>query len=138
MTVGLVMISNVVTVEMDDTLEDIRAIFQRASFHHLLVGSEGKFAGVITEKDLWKAVSPYVGTLSETERDSATLQKRAHQIMTRKHPTVTQQTSIEDAAHMLLDKGISCLPVLSPDGMIEGIVTWKDIFRALLGKVPTE
>ena len=134
MTVDSVMITRVVTVGMDDTLEGVRAIFQRASFHHLLVSSENKFAGVITEKDLWKAVSPYIGTFSETERDLATLNKRAHQIMNRNHPTVTRETSIDEAAHLLLDKGISCLPVVTPDRTIEGIVTWKDIFRALLGK----
>ena len=88
--------------------------------------------GVITEKDLWQAVSPYVGTLSETERDLATLNKRAHQIMRRNHPTVTRETTIEEAAQKLLEKGIACLPVISHDGTIEGIVTWKDIIRALL------
>jgi len=134
MTVDSVMITNVVTVEMDDSLEHVRAIFLKASFHHLLVSSDNYLEGVITEKDLWQALSPYVGTLSETDRDLATLQKRAHQIMRRHHPTVSGETTIEDAAHLLLDKDISCLPVIKQGGMIEGIVTWKDIFRALLSQ----
>ncbi len=132
MTVGSVMTTKVVTVEMDDSLEFVRGIFQKANFHHLLVSSQNHLMGVVTEKDLWKAVSPYVGTFSETERDLATLSKRVHQIMLRDHPTVTRDTSIEEAAHMLLDEGISCLPVLSSDATIDGIVSWKDIFRALL------
>jgi len=132
MVVGSVMITRVVTVEMDDSLEVVREIFQKSSFHHLLVSSESQLAGVITEKDLWQAVSPYVGTMSETETDLATLNKRAHQIMKRHYPTVARTTTIEEAAHMLLDEGISCLPVVTNEGVIEGIVTWKDIFRALL------
>ena len=131
-TVASIMSTRVVTVEMDDSLDEVRKIFQSSSFHHLLVSSENHLMGVIMEKDLWKAVSPYIGTLSETERDLATLHKRVHQIMIRNHPIVTRETSIEEAAHKLLDEGISCLPVLSSDGMIEGIVSWKDIFRALL------
>ncbi|WP_447970179.1 CBS domain-containing protein [Nitrospira sp. M1] len=132
MTVDSVMITKVVTVDMDDSLEYVRSIFLKARFHHLLVCSDNQLEGVITEKDLWQALSPYVGTLSETDRDLATLQKRAHQVMRRHHPTVSHETTIEDAAHLLLDKDISCLPVVTQSGMIEGIVTWKDIFRAFL------
>lgn len=132
MNISSIMIQRVVSVEMDDTLETIREIFLRSRFHHLLVRDNNFLAGVITEKDLWQALSPYVGTLSETERDLATLSKRAHQIMKRNHPTITPETTIEKAAHLLLDEGISCLPVVSYDGEIKGIVTWKDLFRALL------
>ncbi|WP_454061104.1 CBS domain-containing protein [Candidatus Nitrospira salsa] len=134
MIVDSVMIAKVVTVEMDDSLEYVRGIFLKASFHHLLVSSENYLEGVITEKDLWQALSPYVGTFSETDRDLATLQKRAHQIMRRHHPTVSREMTIEDAAHLLLDKDISCLPVVKQGGIIEGIVTWKDIFRAILSQ----
>ena len=132
MNVGSIMIRKVVSVEMDDTLKTIRGIFLRSKFHHLLVSENNFLAGVITEKDLWQALNPYVGTLSETGRDLATLGKRAHQIMNRHHPTITSESTIEKAAHLLLDEGISCLPVVSYDGEIKGIVTWKDLFRALL------
>lgn len=87
---------------------------------------------MVTEKDVWKAVSPYEGTLSETERDLATLSKRVHQIINRTHSTVTRDTSIEEAAHLFLDESILCLAVLAPDKTIDGIVSWKDIFRVLL------
>jgi hypothetical protein len=37
--------------------------------------------GVISDRDLLRALSPYVGTASENARDTATLRKRVHQIM---------------------------------------------------------
>ena len=42
--------------------------------------------------------------------------------------STTAKTSIEDAMALLIDKGIGCLPVLSSDGKLEGIVSDKDIF----------
>ena len=33
---------------------------------------------------------------------------------------------------MMLDRGVSCLPVTSSDGTVEGILTWKDLVKALL------
>ena len=122
----------VVTVEMDDTLAEIRKIFQQVKFHHLLVVSGGKLLGVISDRDFLQAVSPNLGTLSEKTSDLATLQKRAHQIMTHHPITVLPDMGVADAAQLLLAKDISCLPVVSEENEIRGIVTWKDLIKALL------
>ena len=132
MMVRSIMSTKIVTVQMDDSLEKIREIFMRVRFHHLLVVSGKRLMGVISDRDLLKAVSPFVGTLSETSRDLATLQKRAHQIMSRQPISVTKNTSLKAAAQTLLKKNISCLPVTNEDGEIEGILTWKDLLAALL------
>ncbi len=89
MTVETIMSPKIVTVEMDETLERIREIFEQHRFHHLLVISGHRLMGVISDRDLLKSISPFVDTLSETSRDSATLQKRAHQIMSRKPISVS-------------------------------------------------
>ena len=78
MKVETIMSQNSVTVEMDETLERVREIFKQHRFHHLLVVSGPRLMGVISDRDLLKAISPYVGTFSETSHDLATLQKRAH------------------------------------------------------------
>ena len=79
--VSAIMTSRVVTVEMDDSLQVIQDIFRQVKYHHLVVVDEGKIVGIISDRDFFKAISPFVGTLSETNRDQATLEKRAHQIM---------------------------------------------------------
>ncbi len=130
--VGEVMTSRVVTVEMDDSLEIIRDIFCKVKFHHLLVVDNEKLVGVISDRDVLKALSPYVGTMSETTRDRATLEKRAHQIMAHYPITIRKYCSIEEATQLMLRRGVSCLPVTNPERHIEGIVTWRDLFRARL------
>lgn len=132
MKVETIMTKNMVTVEMDDTLKRVREIFQQHRFHHLLVLSGQRLMGVISDRDLLKSISPYVGTLSETEHDLATLQKRAHQIMTRKPITVAKDATFQIAAETLLKKNISCLPVTNEDGAIVGILTWRDLMAALV------
>ena len=49
--------------------------------------------------------------------------------MTRKPITVEPDTLVDDAANIMLKKNISCLPVVSPSGNIEGILSWKDILK---------
>lgn len=128
------MTHKVVTVEMDDTLLTIRMIFQHVKFHHLVVVDNRKPVGVISDRDFLKAVSPFLGKNIETTLDLDTLKKRAHQIMTRNPVTVYPETSIESAADLLLEKNISCLPVISSQGDIVGMVTWKDILQFYLGR----
>ena len=127
MPVSFVMTKKVFKVRMDDTLGTIHEILENANFHHLLVVEGNKLVGVISDRDVLKAVSPFIGTLSEHTHDLVTLNKKAHQIMNHKPITVFKYTSLQEAATIMLDNNISCLPVVSPEGGIEGIVTWKDI-----------
>jgi len=135
-TVGAIMTSRVVTIEMDDSLLVIQEVFRKVKFHHLVVVDEGKIVGIISDRDFFKAISPFVNTISETNRDRATLEKRAHQIMSRNPLTVLKTCLIEHAARMMLKRGVSCLPVTDADGMVEGILTWKDLFKAFLQSEP--
>ena len=54
---------------------------------------------------------------------------RAHQIMTKDVISVTPQTSIEDAARIMLRTHISGLPVLDGTGKLVGIVSESDFLR---------
>lgn len=54
---------------------------------------------------------------------------RAHQIMTRKVITVKADTSIRDAANLMLQKHISGLPVVDEAGRLIGMVSEGDFIR---------
>lgn len=85
---------------------------------------------IISDRNALKALSPYVGTLSEIHRDRATLYQRAHQIMSH-HPVVIDQScSEQEAAQLMIFRGISCLPVTTSDGAVQGVVTSKDLLTA--------
>ncbi len=129
MKISSIMTRRVVTVEMDDALQIISEIFENVKFHHILVVENQKLVGVISDRDFIKALSPFLDTSAEEERDTTTLNKKAHQIMSRTPITVDAETSIEEASNLLLENNISCLPVISPQGSVEGIVTWKDILK---------
>src|ERR1700692_3724794 len=54
---------------------------------------------------------------------------RAHQIMTRPVITVTPETSIVEAANIMLHKHVSGLPVVDATGKLVGIVSEGDFIR---------
>jgi acetoin utilization protein AcuB len=134
MIVQDIMTKRVVTVELDDTLATVRDIFEHMHFHHLLVVEEGRLCGVISDRDLLKALSPNLGTSSESYKDTATLNKRVHQIATRNPITLSPDASVQDAMNVLNTHSISCIPIVDGDGKAVGILSWRDILRALGAK----
>jgi len=138
MTVGSIMSREVFKITMDDTLATVREIFKHVKFHHLLVVEKRKLVGVISDRDLLKALSPFLDTLSERPRDAAVLNRKVHQIMSLRPVTVTKNATIEQAMRLLVENNVSCLPVVSPKGAVEGIVTWKDILRSFCDSAPAE
>ncbi|MBS1170786.1 MAG: signal transduction protein [Burkholderiaceae bacterium] len=134
MRIDEIMTRKVVTVEMDDPLSVVKDIFDNSKFHHLLVIEEGKLFGVVSDRDLLKAISPNIGTLTETYKDAATLNKRVHQIMSRKPITLTEEASVRDAVAVFNQHKISCIPIVNKDFRPVGIVSWRDIMRHMCGR----
>ncbi len=132
MALSSIMSTPVMMVEPDDTLTTIKEIFDNVKFHHLLVVENKRLFGVVSDRDLLKALSPWVGTLDELPRDLAILEKRVHQICRRKPVTAHMKTSLLEASRILIDNNVACLPVVTKLGHVKGIVTWKDIFKAYL------
>lgn len=123
------MSTDVVTVMMDDTLDQIRHLFSENKFHHVLVLDEESLVGLISDRDVLKQISPHADSEGADARATKSLHKKAHQIMTRALVSVSKDTSVEEACEILLQKGISCLPVLSSSKEVEGILTWRDMLK---------
>lgn len=134
MSIEKIMTTRIVTVEMEDTLATIKEIFENLRFHHLLVIRSGRLIGVISDRDLLKAISPFIGTMAETERDEATLSKKAYQIMTRKPITLRPHDPIGDAVELFNIQQISCVPIVDGEFRPVGILTWRDILKAIVRK----
>lgn len=135
MSVNAIMSMRVVSVKMDDSLHTLRELFDATGFHHLLVVEGKRLVGVISDRDLLKALSPFLDTLSERAKDRATLERRAHQIMSRDIISVKEHSSIVAAISLFNANPVSCLPVLNDKGHPVGIISWRDIMRYMERKV---
>ena len=134
MSVKKIMSTAIVTVEMDDRLKTVKEIFGSVRFHHLLVVESDKLVGVLSDRDLLKALSPRIGTPAETEDDSASLNKRVHQIMTRRPVVLKPDSTIYEAIEVFNKHNISCIPIVDDDNIPVGIVSWRDILKQIGSK----
>lgn len=124
------MTSGVVTIGMDSTLREAQAIFNERRFHHLVVVENEQPVGVLSDRDLLKQLSPFVGVrMNERAQDIATLNKRVHQFMTRRLISIGPDASLAEAAKLFIRQRVSCLPVIDGAGKLVGIITTRDLIR---------
>ncbi|MCB9846825.1 MAG: CBS domain-containing protein [Phycisphaeraceae bacterium] len=130
LTVKEIMSRPVVTVDMDARLSEIRDVFERERFHHVLVVDHDTVVGIISDRDLLKRLSPFAGNkLNERKQDENTLNLKAHQIMTRNPVAVGPDDSVQSAVDLILRHNFRSLPVVDERKRPVGILSWKDIIR---------
>lgn len=135
-TVGDIMTPRPITVGMDATMREVRDIFESKGFHHLVVlGKDRRAVGVLSDRDLLRTVSPFVGKLAERTADVASLERKAHQVMSRQLISARPNTLLRAAARVMLDHKISCMPVVDRELRLVGIITTRDIVRWSIGRM---
>lgn len=132
MKIENLMNKQLLTLSMDSPLSKAKELFENNKIHHLIItDDEDLLAGVMTDRDLYKHLSPTIGTSNETHRDTSMMQKKVHQIMTRSVVTTQAHQSLNEAVELLYDNHISCLPVVDKQHKPIGIITWRDILKVL-------
>ena len=134
MTVAEIMTTEVITASMDDTLGGIRKVFELNHCHHIPIVEEGELVGIISDRDVLRALSPTADLPIADNRALKTIKKRAHQIMTRDVVTIHPEDSVEKAAAVFLELQFSSLPVVDGLGNIVGILTRTDLLEKLFAK----
>jgi len=126
------MTKNPVTCAPDMSIQDAADLMEKEHVHRLpVLDRNGKLVGVISEKDILKAAPSPASTLSAYETNYLLSKLTVKKIMSRNPVTVTKDTAVEDAAMLMIDQDLSCLPILE-DGVLVGIVSKSDLFRMLL------
>jgi acetoin utilization protein AcuB len=126
------MSDSIVTIDLDATLAKAKEVMLNHQIRNLpVIDDDKKLAGIITNNDVEKNLSPRLGTVNETESDRDTLQIRVHRVMTRKPLVISSKAYVTQAAKLFLEKKINCLPVSGETGKIIGFLTVSDILRLL-------
>src|SRR5579862_1847033 len=101
-SLGDIMSRRVFTAGLDDELATLRELFDTHGFHHVLVIDGHRLAGIISDRDVLREMSPFIDTLGERSQDLATLRKKAHQIMSRKLVVAHREDSVAAAVSRML------------------------------------
>ncbi|MGH7500373.1 MAG: CBS and ACT domain-containing protein [Longimicrobiales bacterium] len=97
---------------------------------HLPVVEDGQVVGIVSERDL-RLAAPPVWSEQREELLQALETKKVGEIMAKRVITASPDTPVEEAARILWENRIGCLPILE-GGALVGILTETDLLRALV------
>ena len=126
------MSSPVVTVPPEMPFQDALRLMQQRNFRRLpVVDDKEKLVGIVAERDLLYASPSPATSLSVWEMNYMLSKIKVNRLMTPEVITTTPDTTIEDAAHLMVVKRVGGLPVVEGDKVV-GIITETDIFKTLV------
>ena len=120
MQIADVMRREFITVAPEDTLGEVARKMVDKSMGAVIVKDYGRMIGILTERDLLKAMAARVHS-SEA---------RVRQWMTEDPLTATVDTDAEEAARLMLEHGFRHLPVVDESGGVAGIVSLRRVVAA--------
>lgn len=125
MLVKDVMNSPVLTVDATVTLEAAYHIMLQRNIRHIPVTQEGRLVGMITDRDIRLATSPFAtGGAQPTDTPVG-------RVMAQPVITGDPLDPVEEAARVMRQRKIGALPILEGEALV-GIVTGIDLLDALL------
>ena len=127
------MTKNLITIGLDTELKQVASLFETKQIHHLLVvdDDDKTLLGVVSDRDYLKHVSPNLGTTRYVWNDLQTLDQPVHKIMSRKLITLAPNNNLEDVINTFKKNKISCIPIVTQDKLLVGIVTWRDLLNLI-------
>ncbi len=132
MQVKDLMTTKVFTVTPNDLIDRVFFLIHYEKLRHLPVVEKGKVVGIISDRDMYKALGPKSNSkVIETNSDNTELHvvvKKVRHIMKRGVITVTADTLASEAANLMTEHRIGALPVVEKEKLI-GILTSTDILK---------
>lgn len=126
--VSEIMMGSPVTLKPDDTLQLASELISLGRLRHIPIVAEGKLLGIVSDRDLMGRAADLIFNLKSQSRSALLKTIPIKEVMQRRVITVEPDTPIREAAHLMGEKKIGCLPVLS-EGSLVGLVTTTDILR---------
>jgi CBS domain-containing protein len=121
--------TDVVTIDPTATLATAAKLLAQRRIGALVVlGADRRIAGIISERDIVRAVS---------ERASAALEEQVGQVMTRKVATCTCDESINSIMERMTSGKFRHVPVVE-GGQLGGIISIGDVVKYRIGQMEQE
>ena len=132
MIVKDVMTKNPLYIAPDASVTDAKALMRKEKIGKLpVLDRDNRLVGIITKNDLLKVGPSSATTLDMYEIGYLLSKLTVEKVMTRKVIVTSPSEVVEEAARIMVDEEIGCLPVMN-DALLVGIVTESDLFRVFI------
>jgi acetoin utilization protein AcuB len=132
MIINRVMTKNPIFIHPDMPVAEARTLMDKQEIHHLpVLDKDNNLIGIITKEDLIKAGPSPATSLDMYEINYLLSKLKVESVMSRNVLTVDEDEVVEEAARIMADNSIGCLPVMR-GSLLVGIITDTDLFHVFV------
>jgi acetoin utilization protein AcuB len=126
------MTANPIVGRPEMPVTEAQAVMQEKGIRHLpILDADERLVGLVTQRTLMHALPPDLSEFGPFVVNYILAKLQAHNVMVRDVITIDPDTTIEEAARIMADKKIGCLPVVDDDALV-GIITDSDLFNIMV------
>jgi CBS domain-containing membrane protein len=129
-----VMTEEFASISSADRLDFVDDVMKLGRIRHLPVVDGGKLVGIVSQRDLLAASLSRALDFDQGQRRSFLRAVEVAEVMTPEPVTIAPETTLREAARLVLRHKIGCLPVVDGEGRPIGIVTETDLLRGAYGE----
>jgi CBS domain-containing protein len=122
-----------ITISESDTLSTVEDIMTLGHVRHMPVVHAGRLVGVVSERDLLRASLSSLTEFGMEERRAFLHAVEIARVMSTPPIVVHPDATVEEAARIMADRKIGCLPVVDGDELL-GLLTENDVLRYFAGQ----
>lgn len=125
------MTSKVISTAPEASLTEAISLMREKGVKHLPVMKDSKLRGIISDRDIREFSPSRATSLDVYEMHYLLAKTPVKALMKTKVITASPDMPVEQAAVLMHDNGIGCLPVMD-NGKLAGIISDMDIYRVLI------
>lgn len=126
------MTTEVISIDESTSMMKAGQIMKESGVSRLPVLRDGKLTGIITDRDVKEASPSKATTLDVHELYYLLSELKVKDIMAKNVITCRPEDTVEKVAVIMLEHGISGLPVIEEKGKLVGIISKDDVFKVLI------
>jgi CBS domain-containing protein len=128
------MTRNPATVKPEDGLQEAIWKMERGHFRHLpVVDESGKLIGMLSDRDI-RLIRPSLAFVGKEDAMVQLWSIAVQQAAVFDPIKVMHDTTLKEAAELMLRWHVGGLPVVDEDGKLIGIITYTDLLREFIGR----
>ena len=122
------MTAKVTTLGRNDSVDLADKMLATGRIRHLPIVEEGAVVGIVSQRDLFRSGLAAAAGIGSNTRRKLLQGLLVKEIMNEPVITVDPDATVQDAARLMVENKIGCLPVVS-EGRLQGLLTETDVLR---------
>jgi CBS domain-containing protein len=128
------MTAPVVCVSVETPLKEVASILVERGISAVpVVEADGRLVGIVSEADLvlLATTDEPSGDPLSAEPSARPIPARAGEVMTRNVVTLPGEADATEAARLMLERGVKCLPIVAGEHVV-GVLSRRDLLRTMV------